>query len=107
MWQMMQQDRPDDYVIATGETHSVREFCTEAFGRVGLNWEEFVEIDKRYYRPAEVDLLIGDSSKAKKAFGWTPKTRFKDLVGLMVDSDLKILEDQLAGKVPMVDVGQH
>jgi GDPmannose 4,6-dehydratase len=107
MWQMLQQDRPDDYVIATGETHSVKEFCAEAFGRVGLDWNEYVEIDKRYYRPAEVDLLIGDASKAQKVLEWTPKTRFKDLVTLMVDADLKLLQDQLAGKVAMVDVGQH
>jgi GDPmannose 4,6-dehydratase len=107
MWLMLQQDRPDDYVIATGETHSVKEFCVEAFGRVGLDWNEYIEIDKRYYRPAEVDLLIGDASKAKNVLGWIPKTRFKDLVTLMVDADLKMLQDQLAGKVPMVDVGQH
>jgi GDPmannose 4,6-dehydratase len=107
MWQMLQQDRPDDYVIATGETHSVKEFCAEAFGRVGLDWNEHVEIDKRYYRPAEVDLLIGDASKAKQVLGWTPKTRFKDLVALMVDADVKMLQDQLAGKVAVVDVGQH
>lgn len=107
MWQMLQQERPDDYVIATGETHSVKEFCAEAFGRAGLDWNEYVEIDKRYFRPAEVDLLIGDASKAKKVLGWIPKTRFKDLVTLMVDADVKTLQDQLAGKVPMVDVGHH
>ena len=107
MWQILQQDRPDDYVIATGETHSVKEFCAEAFDRVGLDWSEFVEIDKRYYRPAEVDLLIGDASKAKQILGWTPRTNFKDLVTLMVDADIKMLQDQLAGKVATVDVGQH
>ena len=107
MWQMLQQDRPDDYVIATGETHSVREFCEEAFAHVGLDWKEYVEIDKRYYRPAEVDLLIGDASKAKKLLGWAPKTRFKDLVRLMVDADIQVLQDQLAGKVRKVDIGQH
>jgi len=107
MWQMLQQDRPDDYVIATGETHSVREFCEEAFAHVGLDWKEYVEIDKRYYRPAEVDLLIGDASKAKKLLGWAPKTRFKDLVRLMVDADIQVLQDQLAGKVRKVDMGQH
>ncbi|HUJ10273.1 MAG TPA: GDP-mannose 4,6-dehydratase [Verrucomicrobiae bacterium] len=107
MWQMLQQDKPDDYVIATGETHSVKEFCAEAFNHVGLDWQQYVEIDKRYYRPAEVDLLIGDASKAKKVLGWIPKTRFKDLITLMVDADLNMLQDQLAGKVPMVDVGQQ
>jgi GDPmannose 4,6-dehydratase len=107
MWLILQQDRPDDYVVATGETHSVKEFCMEAFGHVGLDWSEHIEVDKRYYRPAEVDLLIGDASKAKLVLGWVPKTRFKDLVTLMVDADIKMLQDQLAGKVPMVDVGQH
>src|SRR5580704_16618170 len=107
MWMILQQDKPDDFVIATGETHSVREFCEEAFAHVGLDWNKYVEIDERYYRPAEVDLLIGDASKAKKVLGWEPKTKFKDLVKLMVDADLKTLEDQLAGKVDRVDVGQH
>jgi GDPmannose 4,6-dehydratase len=107
MWMILQQDQPDDYVIATGETHSVKEFCEEAFAYVGLDWSQYVEIDKRYYRPAEVDLLIGDASKAKQVLGWEPKTRFKDLVKLMVDADLKTLQDQLAGKVDRVDVEQH
>src|ERR1019366_2452399 len=107
MWMILQQDQPDDYVIATGETHSVKEFCEEAFAYAGLDWSKYVEIDKRYYRPAEVDLLIGDASKAKRVLGWEPKTRFKDLVKWMVDADLKTLEDQLAGKVARVDVGQH
>jgi GDPmannose 4,6-dehydratase len=107
MWMMLQQDQPDDYVIATGETHSVKEFCEEAFAYAGLDWSQYVEIDKRYYRPAEVDLLIGDASKAKRVLGWEPKTRFKDLVKLMVDADLKTLEDQLAGKVDRVETGQR
>jgi len=107
MWLILQQDQPDDYVIATGETHSVKEFCEEAFAHAGLDWSKYVEIDERYYRPAEVDLLIGDASKAKRVLGWEPKTRFKDLAKLMVDADLKTLEDQLAGKVASVDVGQH
>src|ERR1039457_1441332 len=107
MWMILQQDQPADYVIATGETHSVKEFCEEAFAYAGLDWSKYVEIDKRYYRPAEVDLLIGDASKAKQVLGWEPKTRFKDLVKLMVDADLKTLEDQLAGKVARVDVGQQ
>jgi GDPmannose 4,6-dehydratase len=107
MWMILQQDQPDDFVIATGETHSVKEFCEEAFASVGLDWKKHVEIDERYYRPAEVDLLIGDASKAKRILGWEPKTRFKDLVKLMVNADLKTLEDQLAGKVDKVDAGQH
>jgi GDPmannose 4,6-dehydratase len=107
MWLILQQDQPDDYVIATGETHSVKEFCEEAFAHAGLDWGKYVEIDKRYYRPAEVDLLIGDASKAKRILGWEPKTRFKDLVKLMVDADLKTLEDQLAGRVARVEEGQH
>jgi len=107
MWMMLQQDRADDYVIATGENHSVEEFCEAAFARADLDWREYVEIDHRYYRPAEVDILIGDSSKAKKLLGWEPRTKFEDLVRLMVDADVKMLQDRLAGKVPLVDVGQH
>ena len=89
MWLMLQQDKPDDYVIATGETHSVREFLDEAFGLVGLDWKKYVEIDPRYYRPAEVDLLLGDPTKAKEKLGWKPKTTFKELVKIMLDYDLK------------------
>lgn len=92
MWRILQQDEPDDYVIATGETHSVREFLEEAFSYAGLDWRKHVEIDQRYYRPAEVDLLIGDASKAKKKLGWEPKTKFKDLVHLMVDADMRALQ---------------
>ena len=99
MWLMLQQPEPDDYVIATGETHSVREFLEVAFGHLGLDWKKHVEIDPRYYRPAEVDLLIGDPTKAKKKLGWEPKVTFADLAKLMVDSDMKDLQDQLAGKV--------
>ncbi|MBI5801390.1 MAG: GDP-mannose 4,6-dehydratase [Verrucomicrobia bacterium] len=99
MWLMLQQPEPDDYVIATGETHSVREFLEVAFGHLGLDWKKHVEIDPRYYRPAEVDLLIGDPTKAKKKLGWVPKVTFTDLAKLMVDADLKDLQDQLAGKV--------
>jgi GDPmannose 4,6-dehydratase len=87
MWLMLQQERPDDYVIATGETHSVREFLQEAFSHVGLAWEDHVVIDPKYYRPAEVDLLVGDGSKARTTLGWEPTTHFKDLVRLMVDAD--------------------
>lgn len=92
MWLMLQQDAPDDYVIATGETHSVRDFLEEAFAYAGLDWQAHVEIDPKYYRPAEVDLLIGDAGKAKSKMGWEPKTTFRDLVRLMVDADLKLLE---------------
>ena len=89
MWMMLQHDKPDDYVIATGETHTVREFLDETFGLVGLDWKKYVKIDSRYYRPMEVDLLLGDYSKAKKVLGWEPKTKFKDLARMMVDADLK------------------
>jgi GDPmannose 4,6-dehydratase len=90
MWLMLQQERPDDYVIATGETHSVREFLEEGFSYAGLDWRKHLQIDDRYYRPAEVDLLIGDASKAKQKLGWTSKTKFKELVRLMVDDDLEL-----------------
>ena len=92
MWMMLQQDEPDDYVIATGETHSVREFLDEAFGHLDLDWKRFVEIDPRYYRPAEVDLLIGDASKARRKLGWEPRITFKELVRMMVDADLAELK---------------
>lgn len=91
MWLMLQQEKPDDYVISTGETHSVREFLEEAFAYVNLKWEDYVEIDPRYFRPAEVDLLLGDSTKAKQKLGWEPKVTFKALVELMVDADLEAL----------------
>jgi len=89
MWVMLQQDEPDDFVIATGETHSVREFLDEAFGYLDLDWKKYVEIDPRYFRPTEVDLLLGDASKAKRVLGWKPRVHFKDLVKLMVDADLE------------------
>jgi len=91
MWLMLQQDEPDDYVVSTGETHSVREFLEEAFSYVNLKWDDYVEIDPRYFRPAEVDLLLGDSTKAKQKLGWEPKVTFKGLVELMVDADLSAL----------------
>jgi GDPmannose 4,6-dehydratase len=100
MWLMLQQEQPDDYVIATGETHSVREFLEQAFAHAGLDFQKHVEIDPRYYRPAEVDLLIGDFSKARRQLGWEPKTKFVDLVKLMVDADIQLLSDQRAGKLP-------
>lgn len=90
MWRMLQENEPDDYVIATGETHSVREFLALAFGRAGLEWERYVETDARHIRPAEVDLLLGDASKAKKALGWTPSVSFQALVEMMVDADLEL-----------------
>ncbi len=93
MWSMLQQDRPDDFVIATGESHSVREFVEEAFSYAGLDWHRYVEIDSRYYRPAEVDVLVGDASKAKSRLRWAPRTRFKDLVRLMVDADMADLDN--------------
>jgi GDPmannose 4,6-dehydratase len=89
MWDILQYKEPEDFVIATGETHSVREFLEEAFSLVGLNWEDYVKMDKRYLRPAEVDLLLGDASKAKKLLGWEPKVKFRELVRLMVEADLK------------------
>ena len=94
MWRMVQQDASDDYVLATNETHTVREFVQEAFGHVGLDWEEFVKYDARYERPAEVDLLVGDPAKAKKQLGWEPKTKFRDLVRIMVDADLAELKSK-------------
>jgi GDPmannose 4,6-dehydratase len=92
MWLMLQQDEPDDYVIATGETHSVREFLDEAFGHLDLDWKPYVEIDPRYFRPAEVDLLVGDPSKAGKKLGWKPKITFKELARMMVNADLADLK---------------
>jgi GDPmannose 4,6-dehydratase len=89
MWRMLQQPEPDDYVLSTNETHSVREFCEVAFAHVGLNWEDFVKYDARYERPAEVELLIGDYAKAKAKLGWEPTTKFVDLAKLMVDADLE------------------
>src|SRR6266508_2895939 len=91
MWLMLQQDKPDDYVVATGEIHSVREFAEAAFSHAGLDWQHYVELDRKYNRPAEVDLLIGDASKAKRILGWEPKTTFKDLVRLMVEADVAMI----------------
>jgi GDPmannose 4,6-dehydratase len=91
MWMMLQQEKPDDYVIATGETNSVKDFLQLAFDYVGLNWQNYVEIDPKYFRPAEVDLLIGDSSKAKQKLGWEPKVKFDSLVKMMVDADIKLV----------------
>jgi GDPmannose 4,6-dehydratase len=98
MWMMLQQDKPDDYVIATGETHSIREFLDLAFQHAGLEWEKYVEIDPKYYRPAEVDLLIGDASKARKQLNWKPKTSFAELVRIMTQADIAMLAHEMSGK---------
>ena len=95
MWLMLQQDHPDDFVISTDETHSVREFCEIAFSHVGLNWEEFVVVDEKFFRPAEVDLLIGSSAKAAGTLGWKTETTFDQLVRMMVDADLDLLTGKL------------
>ena len=95
MWRMLQQDNPGDYVLATGEMHSVKEFLAEAFGYVGLDWEQYVRHDSRYERPSEVDQLLGDSTKARTVLGWEPKVTFKELVKMMVDADLKLAEKEL------------
>ena len=97
MWLMMQQDQPDDYVIATGETHTVREFLEVAFGHLDLDWTRYVKIDPKYYRPTEVDLLIGDASKAKKQLQWQPRVRFKELATMMADADLEAERERLDG----------
>ena len=99
MWRMLQQDEPDDYVVATGETRTIREFLAVAFERVDLNWEDYVEIDPRYYRPAEVELLVGDPTKAKEKLGWEAQVKFAELAKLMVDADVQLLADQRAGKI--------
>jgi GDPmannose 4,6-dehydratase len=98
MWMMLQQEKPDDYVIATGETHTIREFLELAFRHADLEWEKYVEIDPKYYRPAEVDVLIGDAAKARKTLGWAPKTKFVDLVRIMTDADIALLAHEMSGK---------
>jgi GDPmannose 4,6-dehydratase len=102
MWRILQHGEGDDFVLATGETHTVREFVETAFAHVDLDWKEFVKHDSRYERPAEVDLLIGDPSKAKKILGWEPKVRFHELVRIMVDADIKLL----SGETPRKHLGQ-
>jgi GDPmannose 4,6-dehydratase len=94
MWLMLQQNSPDDYVVATNQTNSVREFVQESFQHVGLDWEKYVDYDKRYERPAEVELLIGDPAKAKKQLGWEPKVKFKELVQIMTDADLELAKNE-------------
>jgi GDPmannose 4,6-dehydratase len=97
MWLMLQQDHPDDYVVTTGETHSVQEFVAEAFGHLDLDWREYVVQDPRFYRPAEVDLLVGDPGKAKRELGWEPTVDFRGLVRLMVDADLRAIQNPRVG----------
>lgn len=96
MWRMLQQDTPDDYVVSTGETHSVRDFCEEAFGLVDLDWQDYVRHDSRYERPSEVDLLLGDASKAARELDWKPRVTFRELVRLMVEEDLRLARRELA-----------
>jgi GDPmannose 4,6-dehydratase len=100
MWMMLQQDQPDDYVIATGESHSVREVLDISFGTLGMDWKAHVEIDPRYYRPTEVDHLLGDASKAREKLGWKPKVRFQELIEMMVRSDEADVRASLAGRAP-------
>ena len=97
MWLMLQQEKPDDYVICSGMTHSVREFCDLAFSHLGLNYEDHIVVDEQFFRPAEVDLLVGDYGKAKRVLAWEPSTSFKDLVAMMVEADLALLEGRLKG----------
>jgi GDPmannose 4,6-dehydratase len=103
MWRMLQQNRPDDYVVATGESHVVQEFCEVAFAHAGLDWRRHVLVDPAYYRPSEVDELCGDASKARAELGWKPQTGFEELVRLMVDADIALLEDELSGRTVRID----
>ncbi len=106
MWLMLQQSKPDDFVVGTGEAHSVRELCEVAFGHVGLDWKKYVKVDKKFFRPAEVDHLIADASKAKKALGWKPKVNFQKLIHMMVDADVARLKSN-GGKAGSVGGQQH
>jgi len=103
MWMILQQDEPDDFVIGTGEAHTPREFAQIAFDHVGLDWERYVEVDPKYFRPSEVDYLLADASKAKKILGWEPKTKFEELVRIMVDADVQMLQEELSGKLVRQD----
>ena len=107
MWLMLQQDEPEDFVISTGETHSVKEFLTEAFEYANLDWQDYVVIDPKYFRPTEVDVLIGDSSKAQKKLGWKPKVRFKELVKIMVDADNEKEKLSLNGSANYKNCSNH
>ena len=97
MWKMLQQDTPGDYVVCTGETHSVKEFCEVAFSHLNLDWKDYVKVDEKLIRPAEVDLLVGDAKKAAETLDWEPKVGFQDLVRMMVDADMALLEGRLEG----------
>jgi GDPmannose 4,6-dehydratase len=103
MWMMLQHDEPSDLVIATGESHTVREFAELAFDHAGLDWNDYVELDPRYYRPTEIDHLQGDPSKAKRVLGWEPRITFQDLVRIMVDADVQLLDDELSGRLVRQD----
>ncbi|MPZ69834.1 MAG: GDP-mannose 4,6-dehydratase [Actinobacteria bacterium] len=103
MWMMVQHDEPLDLVIATGESHSVREFCQVAFATADLDWEQYVEVDPNYYRPAEVDYLLGDATKAKELLGWEAKVKFDELARLMVDADIQLLDDEMSGRLVRQD----
>jgi GDPmannose 4,6-dehydratase len=99
MWLMLQQDKPDDFVIATGETHSIREWLDEVFGYLQIDWQKYVDVDPRYYRPTEVDILQGDASKARRVMGWEPRVQFKDLARMMIENDLKLAQNEALIKV--------
>lgn len=103
MWMMVQHDEPLDLVIATGESHSVREFCEVAFSHAGLDWEAHVEVDPNYFRPAEVDFLQGDASRVKSVLGWEPKVKFDELARIMVDADIQLLDDEMSGRLVRQD----
>ena len=107
MWMMLQQEKPEDYVIATGETHSVKEFVKIAFEEVGLNYLDYVKTDPVFMRPSEVDLLVGDYSKAKNQLGWSPLITFKNLIKLMVQEDLRLWKETINGKIFPWDAHQH
>ena len=94
MWRMLQRDQPEDYVIATGEAHTVRDVCEVAFGKLGLDWQKHVEVDERYKRPTEVDALCGDASKARRLLNWTPRVGFRDLIQTMAESDLELARQE-------------
>ena len=107
MWRMLQRSEPDDYVVASGESHTVREFAELAFRCVGLDWRDHVGVDPRYYRPAEVDYLMGDASKARRLLDWQPQTRFEDLVQIMVEGDIRLFENEQSGRLLGAGAAQH